>query len=108
MASPKQSLTLSLLQGSAALTARAWPMMGRLLPERLELDANPSVWAAMAAPYTPRPPLEGTINADLAIIGGGFTGRRRPTMSAGATPSARRAARRRSLWQRGQRAQRRH
>jgi gamma-glutamylputrescine oxidase len=74
MASPKQSLTLSLLQGSAALTARAWPMMGRLLPERLELDANPSVWAALAAPYTPRPPLEGTINADLAIIGGGFTG----------------------------------
>lgn len=74
MPEPTQSLTLSLLQGSAALTARTWPVMARVLPERLELDANPSVWAALSAPYAPRPPLEGSISADVAIIGGGFTG----------------------------------
>ncbi|NNJ11333.1 FAD-dependent oxidoreductase [Chloroflexales bacterium ZM16-3] len=74
MANPKQSLTFSLLQGGAALTSRTWPILGRVLPERLEIDANPSVWADLVGPYTPSPPLEGVINADLAIIGGGFTG----------------------------------
>ncbi len=48
--------------------------MARLLPERLELDANRSVWAAGTPDYQPRAPLTGNITADLAIIGGGFTG----------------------------------
>jgi glycine/D-amino acid oxidase-like deaminating enzyme len=45
-----------------------------LLPERLEIDENRSVWIAGTPDYQPNPPLHGKINADLAIIGGGFTG----------------------------------
>jgi gamma-glutamylputrescine oxidase len=74
MAKISSSLPLRLLQGSAALTAKTWPLMGRLLPEKLEIDDNNSVWAAGTPDYRPGPPLTGAITADLAIIGGGFTG----------------------------------
>lgn len=74
MAKQNDPLSIRALEGSAALASKAWPVMSRLLPERLEIDPNVSVWAAQAGPYTPRPPLEGTVTADLAIIGGGFTG----------------------------------
>ena len=33
-----------------------------------------SLWLDTYGPYTPEPPLKGEINADVAIIGGGFTG----------------------------------
>ena len=48
--------------------------MERLLPERLEFDDTQSIWHAGTSDYRPRPSLEGSITADLAIIGGGFTG----------------------------------
>jgi gamma-glutamylputrescine oxidase len=63
-----------LLHSGAALAAKTWPLMARLLPERLEIDENRSVWAAQTPDYRPRARLEGSITADLAIIGGGFTG----------------------------------
>lgn len=39
-----------------------------------DMDANRSVWWANAAPLAPRPALRGDITADVAVIGGGFTG----------------------------------
>lgn len=74
MASTRRSFTTRLLEGAAALTARTWPLAARLLPERLEFDDTPSLWHAGTPDYQPRPPLRGAISADLAIIGGGFTG----------------------------------
>lgn len=74
MASTDSSLGARLLERSAALAAKTWPVMARLLPEPLEIDENQSVWATGTADYHPRAPLEGAITADLAIIGGGFTG----------------------------------
>ena len=38
------------------------------------LDDNRSCWLEESPPYTPVPPLRGTETADVAIIGGGFTG----------------------------------
>lgn len=40
------------------------------LPQHL----GQSGWVAMLPPRTPRPPLDGTVKADIAIIGGGFAG----------------------------------
>ena len=42
--------------------------------ENLEIDENRSVWASYTPNYQPLPALSGTIDADLAIIGGGYTG----------------------------------
>lgn len=42
--------------------------------EKLEIDDNQSVWASYTPNYDPNPPLKGDTQADLAIIGGGFTG----------------------------------
>lgn len=42
--------------------------------EKLEIDENRSVWASYTPDYQPGPPLSEDITADLAIIGGGFTG----------------------------------
>ena len=63
-----------LLERGAALTAPASPIFHRLLPERLETDENRSVWTEGTPDYRPLPPLRGETSADLAIIGGGFTG----------------------------------
>lgn len=68
------TLTTRVLQGSAAFAAMTWPVMARLLPEQLEIDRNQSVWIAGTPDYQPRPQLAGMLTADLAIIGGGFTG----------------------------------
>ncbi|HEY8209601.1 MAG TPA: FAD-binding oxidoreductase [Myxococcaceae bacterium] len=40
----------------------------------LDLDDNTSVWADVARPAEPLPPLQGDVTADVAIIGAGFTG----------------------------------
>ena len=40
------------------------------LPQHL----GQSGWVSMLPPRTPRPSLDGTVNADIAIIGGGFAG----------------------------------
>lgn len=42
--------------------------------ERLEIDENRSLWVTYTPDYRPAPPLQGAERADLAIIGGGFTG----------------------------------
>lgn len=42
--------------------------------ERLEIDENRSLWASYTPDYRPNAPLIGDTEADLAIIGGGFTG----------------------------------
>lgn len=41
---------------------------------RPDLDDNAAIWLAGAPPYTPLPALAGDVDADLAVIGGGFTG----------------------------------
>ena len=40
----------------------------------LDIDPNTSVWVSTLPDYRPLPPLKGNTSADLAIIGGGFTG----------------------------------
>ena len=62
------------LRASATLASLTWPVAGRIFTEKLEIDENRSVWAASTPDYRPGPPLAGDISADLAIIGGGFTG----------------------------------
>ncbi len=42
--------------------------------ERLEVDDNRALWVESTPDYQPLPPLAGDTDADLAIIGGGFTG----------------------------------
>ncbi len=42
--------------------------------KHLDIDENRSVWIATAKPYTPLASLSGAETADIAIIGGGFTG----------------------------------
>ncbi|MBI4770045.1 MAG: NAD(P)-binding protein [Chloroflexi bacterium] len=37
-------------------------------------NSDKSFWLATYGPYTPNPPLKGDLRADVAIIGGGFTG----------------------------------
>ncbi|AUX49059.1 FAD-dependent oxidoreductase [Sorangium cellulosum] len=39
-----------------------------------QIDAARTVWSAAGPPYEPVPPLRGDVVADVAIIGGGFTG----------------------------------
>ncbi len=67
-------LATKLMNGGAALANYAWALTGRVFRERLEIDRNQSLWASTTPNYRPRPALSATIAADLAIIGGGFTG----------------------------------
>ncbi|MBX3051958.1 MAG: FAD-dependent oxidoreductase [Caldilineaceae bacterium] len=62
------------LLASASLASLTWPVAGRIFTEKLEIDENRSVWAASTPDYQPGPPLASNTTADLAIIGGGFTG----------------------------------
>lgn len=39
-----------------------------------DIDENHAIWLADQAPYQPSPALVGTISADVAVVGGGFTG----------------------------------
>ncbi len=74
MASLPTSFTMRLMNAGASLANAAWPVAGRVLRERLEIDENHALWVSQTPGYQPRPPLQGTVTADLAIIGGGFTG----------------------------------
>ena len=74
MATNQRPFHQRLLETSAEWTAKTWPVAARLFPERLGIDENRSVWVSKTPDYRPRPPLQGQIQADLAIIGGGFTG----------------------------------
>ena len=41
----------------------------------MKLPESPlSLWLDIAGPYEPRPPLEGDVTVDVAVVGGGFTG----------------------------------
>ena len=73
-ASNQTPLSTRLLLGAARAASLTWPLAARLFPDRLEVDDNHSLWIAQAGPYQALPPLERTIEADVAIIGGGFTG----------------------------------
>lgn len=74
MTSLQTTVTFKAMELSAALASMTWPVAGRLFRERLEIDENRSLWIDKTPTYQPRAPLEGTVTADLAIIGGGFTG----------------------------------
>lgn len=63
-----------LLFHSTRLLAKTEPVASRVFPEKLETDENRSLWVSQTPDYRPGPPLRGNISADLAIIGGGFTG----------------------------------
>lgn len=62
------------LLASAKVASLTWPVAGRIFTEKLEIDENRSAWAASTPDYRPGPSLSGDTTADLAIIGGGFTG----------------------------------
>ncbi len=62
------------LFAAARAASLAWPIAGRIFSEKPEFDENRSVWAASTPDYRPGPPLTQDTTADLAIIGGGFTG----------------------------------
>ncbi|MEJ5247070.1 MAG: FAD-binding oxidoreductase [Caldilinea sp.] len=74
MASLSTSFALQLMRAGASAANLTWPLNGRIFRERLEIDPNCSLWASKTPGYRPRPALKGAIHADLAIIGGGFTG----------------------------------
>ncbi|MEZ4669977.1 MAG: FAD-dependent oxidoreductase [Anaerolineae bacterium] len=74
MASNGPPLSATFLTGAARLASATWPLAARIFPETLEVDDNISLWASQTPDYRPGPPLTQSTTADLAIIGGGFTG----------------------------------
>ena len=58
--------------GVAALTAGAEIATPLIMKETMEFDSNNSFWALSVSKKTP--PLQNDIEADIAIIGGGYTG----------------------------------
>ncbi len=68
------TLSNRLLLTAANLTAKTWGIAAVVFPEKLEIDDNQSFWVSQTPDYHPNPPLREDITADLAIIGGGFTG----------------------------------
>lgn len=68
------TLSNRLLLTAADLASKTWGVAAALLPEKLEIDDNQSFWVSQTPDYRPTPPLSQNITADLAIIGGGFTG----------------------------------
>lgn len=63
-----------LLMAGAGLAAKTWPLAARVFPEGPDIDDNRSLWTAQTPDYQAGKPLKGTVQCDLAIIGGGFTG----------------------------------
>lgn len=74
MAAIQQSRLVKFLNGAATLAAHTWDIAPNLFPEKLELDENVSLWVNQTPDYQPGAPLKGVVDADFAIIGGGFTG----------------------------------
>jgi glycine/D-amino acid oxidase-like deaminating enzyme len=68
------SLTTKFLTTASRVASLTEPLAARLFPETLEIDGNCSVWVSQTPDYRPGEPLRKSITADLAIIGGGFTG----------------------------------
>lgn len=69
-----KSFSETLLLKTTQLTAKTWPIAGRIFPETLEIDDNHALWVGQMPDYLPTAPLKANISADLVIIGGGFTG----------------------------------
>jgi gamma-glutamylputrescine oxidase len=63
---------VGVIGGAAAITAGAEIITPIVVKEKLEFDPNNSYWA-LSSPEK-NPPLETDIEADIAIIGGGYTG----------------------------------
>jgi gamma-glutamylputrescine oxidase len=74
MATNSTPLSSKILFSAARLAATTWPLAARLFPEKLEVDDNQSLWVGQTPDYRPGQVLRQSIRADLAIIGGGFTG----------------------------------
>lgn len=74
MAKIQRPFHVRTLEVAARLASSTWPIAARVFPERLELCNNESLWVNGTPGYQPRPPLAAGIEADVAIIGGGFTG----------------------------------
>ena len=74
MAKIQPPLHIRLLEAASDLTAKSWPLAEQIFPEQLQLSENKSYWVSQTPDYRPRPPLRAVIQADVAIIGGGFTG----------------------------------
>lgn len=68
------SLSDKLLLAATRLTSKTWPIAKYIFPEKLEIDNNRALWVSQTPDYRPGTPLRANISADLAIIGGGFTG----------------------------------
>jgi gamma-glutamylputrescine oxidase len=69
---------MSMLERAVQIAARAasitTPIADALIPEKLEVDDNTSLWAQYTPDYVAGEPLRQNISVDFAIIGGGFTG----------------------------------
>jgi glycine/D-amino acid oxidase-like deaminating enzyme len=75
MASPQaKSRSEKALFQATRLAAKTHPIAKHIFPETLDIDDNHSLWVQQTPDYQPGEPLRETISADLAIIGGGFTG----------------------------------
>lgn len=74
MSMPAPPSSRSLLPLATRLNAALTAVSARLFPETLEIDDNRSLWINQTPDYRPTAPLRANISADLAIIGGGFTG----------------------------------
>lgn len=75
MASPQaKNLSERLLFQATRVASKIEPIAKHIFPETLEIDENRSLWADQTPDYRPGQPLREKISADLAIIGGGFTG----------------------------------
>ena len=62
----------ALVAGGVAAVAGVEAVTPLVLGEKLEFDANESLWAAARPPVNP--PLAGDLDVDVAVIGGGYTG----------------------------------
>ena len=69
-----KSRSEELLFQATRLASKFEPLAKHIFPETLEIDENQSLWVAQIPDYHPGAALVHTIKADLAIIGGGFTG----------------------------------
>jgi glycine/D-amino acid oxidase-like deaminating enzyme len=74
MANVNHSAIFRFMSFSARLAAYSWPLAGPLFPEKMAFDQNSSLWVSQTPDYRPGPPLQGQIEADMVVIGGGFTG----------------------------------
>lgn len=69
-----QQLSVELFLLGARIAAKTWPVARHLFPQSLEIDENQSIWVTQTPDYRPGEALKADAEADVVIIGGGFTG----------------------------------